>query len=84
VVGAGVTYTAGSSLRGMSGARYFQINLGTNYFLSKSTDIYAIAVNQITRGYDSTGRPAVAVLGDLSPAGGSRQFALVVGMQKSF
>jgi predicted porin len=65
-------------------ARYFQYQIGTDYFLSKRTDLYFIGVYQHASGTDSTGGAAVADINNLTPASGPNQFVGRVGIRHKF
>jgi predicted porin len=69
---------------GGQGARYQQINAGGRYYLSKSTDIYTVAIFQRAGGTDSTGRPAVATITGVTPSGGRYQTVVTAGIEKKF
>lgn len=77
-------YTQRSSLGSLAGAHYQQFNLGVDYFLSKSTDVYAGAAYQRASGTDSLGQPAVASITGLSPSASNRQAAAVAGLKHTF
>ncbi|MDB5787921.1 porin [Caballeronia mineralivorans] len=78
LAGAAYDYTRGES------ANYSQVNIGTEYDLSKRTLFYAIGAWQHASGTDSTGHAAVAALAFISPSGTSNQLALRVGIRHSF
>ncbi|APR37572.1 porin [Paraburkholderia sp. SOS3] len=77
-------YTAAGGLAGRDGARYNQVDLGADYFASKRTDVYAMAVFQTASGYDSTGKKAVASLAYAIPSTSNRQLVAVVGVRHRF
>ncbi|WP_321916797.1 MULTISPECIES: porin [unclassified Paraburkholderia] len=82
-------YTDGSSVtraNGSSdgGAKYFQYALGTDYFLSKRTDVYLIGVYQHATGTDSTGNSAVASINGLTPSSTNNVFTARVGIRHKF
>lgn len=84
---AGVAYhiTATKSPVQQPNARYNQLSLGTGYFLSKSTDLYALATYQRASGVDSTGMPARAALASLgSVSSNSKQGIILIGMRHRF
>ncbi|WP_109476179.1 porin [Paraburkholderia sp. C35] len=83
-VAAAYAYTQGSSLAGQSGAKYNQVDLGANYFLSKRTDLYALAFFQKASGHDSTGHSAVAQLAFASASTSDRQLIGLVGIRHKF
>ncbi|QTD94934.1 porin [Burkholderia anthina] len=78
LVGTGYTYTKAET------AKYGQVNLGAQYYLSKRTSLYAIGVWEHAIGTDSTGHPAVAALYTLSPSSTANQVAFRVGVRHNF
>ncbi|ABO59550.1 porin (plasmid) [Burkholderia vietnamiensis] len=69
---------------GDSSAKYHQINIGTDYLLSKRTDIYALAGYQHAMGDNGQG-PAEASMGSFAiPAGRSTQEVVVMGLRHRF
>lgn len=83
-VGASYAYTAAGSLRGLSAARYQQVNLGTDYLMSKRTDFYLVGIYQQASGHDSTGAEAVAQIPFLTPSSTNHQVMVVAGMRHKF
>ncbi|MEX3947994.1 porin [Paraburkholderia sp. EG287B] len=79
--GSSVTRANGTS---ESGAKYFQYALGTDYFLSKRTDVYLIGVYQHATGSDSTGGTAVASINGLTPSSTNNVFTARVGIRHKF
>ncbi|MEX3944322.1 porin [Paraburkholderia sp. BR10937] len=79
--GSSVTRANGTS---ESGAKYFQYALGTDYFLSKRTDVYLIGVYQHATGSDSTGNTAVASINGLTPSSTNNVFTARVGIRHKF
>jgi predicted porin len=77
-LGAGYTYSKTGT------ATYGQLNLGTQYYLSKQTMLYLVGAWQHAIGTDSTGKAAVAQIYGLSPSSNSNQLALRVGVRHSF
>jgi predicted porin len=77
-VGAGYTYSKAAS------AKYGQVNLGTQYYLSKRTLLYFVGAWQRAIGMDSTGKAAVAQIYGLSPSSTSNQLAMRVGIRHNF
>ncbi|HZZ09053.1 MAG TPA: porin [Paraburkholderia sp.] len=65
-------------------SKYQSVDLGTAYFLSKTTYLYGIAVWQHASGTDSTGKAAVPNLLGLAPSSNSNQLALRVGLRHLF
>jgi predicted porin len=81
VLGVAYDFTKGY---GANGARYHQVALGTDYFLSRRTDLYVVGVYQHADGTDSTGAPAVAEISSLSPSATGNQIAAVAGIRHQF
>lgn len=77
-VGAGYTYSKAET------AKYGQVNLGTQYYLSKRTLVYLVGSWQHATGTDSTGEAAVAQIYGLSPSSTGNQVALRVGLRHNF
>lgn len=78
LVGAGYTYSKAED------AKYGQLNLGAQYFLSKRTSLYTVAAWQRALGTNSTGKVAVAQIYGLSPSSTGNQVAIRVGIRHSF
>jgi predicted porin len=85
LLAAAFDYTKGSDVESATGtnegAKYYQGALGADYFLSKRTDVYLIAVFQKASGTDSTGAPAVAAINNLSPSTSDRQSTVRIGIR---
>jgi predicted porin len=81
LLGVAYDYTKGY---GVNGAKYHQAMLGTDYFLSKRTDLYFAGVYQHASGTDSTNRLAVASINLLTPSTMSNQVAAVAGIRHKF
>jgi predicted porin len=81
LLGVAYNYTKGY---GANDAKYHQVALGTDYFLSGRTDLYLVGVYQHTSGVDSTGAAAVAQISSLSPSASSTQIAAVAGIRHKF
>ncbi|QBQ96603.1 porin [Paraburkholderia pallida] len=79
--GNSVTLANGTS---QSGAKYYQYSLGTDYFLSKRTDVYLIGVYQHASGTDSLGNPAVASINGLTPSSNDNVFTARIGIRHKF
>jgi predicted porin len=77
-------YTRASSFNGRSGASYQQWNLGTNYALSKRTDLYFVVLHETAGGFDSTGKRAVAALTFATPSSDDAQTAVTFGVRHTF
>lgn len=78
LVGASYDYTKAES------TKYSQINIGTEYSISKRTLFYAIAAWEHAIGTDSTGKKAVAALSFLTPSSTANQVAVRVGVRHAF
>ena len=79
--GSSVTRANGSS---QDGAKYYLYALGTDYFLSKRTDVYLIGAFQHASGTDSTGGPAVASMKGLTPSSTDNVFTARIGIRHKF
>ncbi|WP_375507812.1 porin [uncultured Caballeronia sp.] len=77
-------YTHNSGADGVGSAKYNQFNLGTTYFLSKRTSVYAIGFFETASGVDSTGKQAVADFSGSSYSSNNHQLAAIVGMTHRF
>jgi predicted porin len=84
LLAAAYQYTKGSGAASQGGARYQQVNLGADYFVSKRTDLYAVAIHQNAFGTDSTGHQAVAAISGASPSSSSAQTLVTVGIRHKF
>ncbi|MFM0714866.1 porin [Paraburkholderia strydomiana] len=82
--GTSFDYTEGGSVGNKGGAKYEQLNLGTAYSLSKSTEVYVTGAYQHASGTDSLGRPAVAAIGYLTPSTTNKQVAVSAGVKHLF
>jgi predicted porin len=78
---AGYDYTKGA---GVNDALYHQISVGTDYFLSKATDLYVTGFWQHAAGTDSTGVAARAEITGLSPSSNANQLEVNVGIRHKF
>jgi len=83
-LGIAYAYTRVSSYIGRSGAAYQQWNLGADYFLSKRTDLYLVALRETAAGIDSTGKAAVAALTFATPSTSNTQAAVTFGIRHQF
>ncbi|MCX4149923.1 MULTISPECIES: porin [Paraburkholderia] len=84
---AGIAYqfTTTKSPVDQPNARYNQLTIGTDYLLSKRTDLYAVATYQRASGVDSTGKAAVAALASLgSVSSVGKQAVAVLGIRHRF
>ncbi|MGF6756543.1 porin [Paraburkholderia sp. GAS334] len=89
LVGAAFDYTDASSVdrnngTNTGGAKYFQYALGSDYFLSKRTDVYIVGVYQKASGTDSNGGAAVAAINNLTPSKSNTQVTARVGIRHKF
>lgn len=88
LVGAAYDYTNGGSVASKNGekpdARYHQVSVGADYFLSKRTDVYFIGVYQKASGIDSRDVPAVASLSNLTPSNSNHVAVARVGIRHKF
>ncbi|MFD1559443.1 porin [Paraburkholderia silviterrae] len=83
-VGTGIDYTHRNSVKGDDGAKYLQLDLGADYFLSKRTDLYLLTVLQRAMGTDSLGQPAVASIAGFSPSTTDKQIGVRLGIRHKF
>ncbi|WP_114813107.1 porin [Paraburkholderia kururiensis] len=89
LIGTAYDYTQGSKINGNSAAKYHQFSLGTDYFLSKRTDVYVIGVYQHASGdtVSSSGNsvvPAVAGINGLTASSNKNQLTARVGIRHKF
>ncbi|MFM0504810.1 porin [Paraburkholderia caffeinilytica] len=84
LAGVEYTYTRGSSVNGRDPAQYNQGTLGVMYSLSKRTDLYIVAVYQKASGVDSTGKPAVAAINQVTASSSDRQTVVSLGFRQKF
>ncbi|WP_233849541.1 porin [Paraburkholderia sp. HD33-4] len=84
LAGLAYDYTKGSSVAGKTGASYHQFGAGVDYFVSKRTDVYLIAVYQKASGIDSTGEQAVAAINGPSASANDKQAIGRVGLRHKF
>ncbi|MFD1560243.1 porin [Paraburkholderia silviterrae] len=77
-VGLGYTYTDAPR------AKYQQVNLGAQYYLSKRTTLYVIGVYQYASGIDSYGAPAVAQINEVAPSSTPNQLLARAGLLFKF
>ncbi|WP_158608180.1 porin [Paraburkholderia sp. BL17N1] len=69
---------------GLGSASYIQTTIGIQYFLQKTTFIYAEAMIQKASGVDSTGQTAVAANNFIGRSSNSTQTAVRVGLNVHF
>jgi predicted porin len=88
LLGAAYDYTNGGSVSMAHGekpaATYHQLSAGADYFLSKRTDLYVIAVYQKASGVDSRDVTAVAAVNLLTPSSNNHAAVVRVGMRHKF
>jgi predicted porin len=89
LLGAAYDYTRGGQIDGHSAAQYHQGALGIDYFLSKRTDLYAVAVYQRALGetLSTSGTaivPAVASISGLTASTNRNQLAVRAGIRSKF
>ncbi len=83
-VSAVYSYTVGGAVSGKKSAAYQQLTLGTDYFLSKRTDVYLVGIYQRAGGVDSTNTAAHADICGLSPSSTGSQAYLRAGIRHRF
>lgn len=81
MAGAAYSYTQS---HGATDAHYQQVDMGFDYALSKSTDIYTVAFWQRAAGTDSRGLPAVAAIGGVTPSKSNAQTLASIGIRHRF
>ncbi|MBN3810079.1 porin [Paraburkholderia sp. Ac-20347] len=84
LAGTAYDYTRNGGAGGKEGVNYHLVSAGLDWFLSKRTDLYTIAVYEKASGVDSTGGSAVAQITGLTPSSTDTQVALRVGMRHKF
>ncbi|SAK89293.1 porin [Caballeronia pedi] len=84
LLGAALDYTKGVGANGHDGAKYELASVGADYFLSKRTDVYTIAVYEHASGTDSLNQPAVATITGMTPSTTNNQVAVRVGIRHKF
>ncbi len=84
LAGVAYDYTRNGGAGGKGGANYNLFSAGIDYFLSKRTDVYTIAVYEKTSGTDSLGQSAVAQITGLTPSTNDKQVSLRVGIRHKF
>jgi predicted porin len=84
LVGLEYNYTRGSSVNGADPAQYHQGTIGVDYFLSKRTDVYLVGVYQRALGVDSTGKPAVAAINQVTASSSNSQTVVSLGFRHKF
>ncbi|WP_207001724.1 porin [Trinickia mobilis] len=84
VLGVGYVHTNVSSVNGLDGSRYNQLEASADYFLSLKTDVYLTGVYQKASGTNSRGVPAVAAINLLTPSSNEKQAAVRVGIRHKF
>jgi predicted porin len=84
LAGMAYDYTRNGGASGVGSATYNQVSLGADYFLSKRTDLYAVAVYQKASGTDSTGKQAVASINQLTASTSNHQAAVRFAIRHRF
>ncbi|REE07095.1 putative porin [Paraburkholderia sp. BL27I4N3] len=84
LAGIAYDYTRNGGASGKGGANYNLFSAGLDYFLSKRTDVYTIAVYEKASGTDSLGQSAVAQITGLTPSTNDKQASLRVGIRHKF
>ncbi|CAE6875110.1 Outer membrane porin protein [Paraburkholderia aspalathi] len=82
--GTAFIYTRVNSVSGAPGANYRQVNLGTDYQLSKRTDVYLFGYGQSASGTNSVGQAAVAQLAFTAASSSNRQLGIAAGLRHRF
>lgn len=83
-VGLSYDFTKRGAVGSIAGAHYQQLNLGADYNLSKSTDVYILTAMQKASGTDSLGQPAVASIAGITPSATAYQMIVAIGMRHLF
>ncbi|HEX7932608.1 MAG TPA: porin [Paraburkholderia sp.] len=84
LAGVAFDYTRNGGAGGKGGANYNLFSAGLDYFLSKRTDVYTVAVYEKASGTDSLGQSAVAQITGLTPSTTDKQMSLRVGIRHKF
>jgi predicted porin len=84
LVGTAYDYTRGGGAGGRDGSTYHLMSAGVDYFLSRRTDVYSVAVFEKASGTDSLGQPAVAQITGLTPSTTDKQVSVRVGIRHKF
>jgi predicted porin len=84
LAGIAYVYTHATGADNASGANYHQVQAGTDYFLSKRTDVYLIVAYQHASGTDSFNQPAVAYITGQTPSATNHQVAVRIGISHRF
>jgi predicted porin len=84
LLGAAFDFGNRSSVGGDGGAKYVQLDFGTDYLLSARTDVYALTVIQRASGHDSLGQPAVASITGFTPSATDKQIGVRLGIRHKF
>ncbi|WP_321818596.1 MULTISPECIES: porin [unclassified Paraburkholderia] len=79
----GVAYDY-TNCSGPTRARYQQIDMGVDYSISKTTDLYTLAFYQHASGTDSRGLPAVAAIAGATWSKTNVQVIATVGIRHKF
>ncbi|TDY23436.1 putative porin [Paraburkholderia sp. BL6665CI2N2] len=84
LAGVAFDYTRNGGAGGKGGANYNLFSAGLDYFLSKRTDVYTVAVYEKASGTDSLGQGAVAQITGLTPSTTDKQVSWRVGIRHKF
>ncbi|RAR62669.1 putative porin [Paraburkholderia unamae] len=84
LAGVAYMYTHNSGADNTGSASYNQVQAGTDYFLSKRTDVYLIVAYQHASGHDSLNQPAVAYITGQTPSANNHQVGVRIGMSHRF
>ncbi|MFM0742217.1 porin [Paraburkholderia xenovorans] len=84
LAGVAYDYTRSSGASGRAGATYQQASVGTDYFLSKRTDVYAIVIYQHAGGTDSLNQPAVASITGQTASANNHEVLVRLGLRHKF
>ncbi|ABE29454.1 gram-negative porin family protein [Paraburkholderia xenovorans LB400] len=83
-VNAAYSYTHKGSVGEFGSANYHQGTLSAAYYLSKRTQLYALAIYQKASGTDSLGQSAVASITQLTPSATDHQALVRLGILHTF
>jgi predicted porin len=84
LAGVAYDYTRNGGAGGKGGANYNLFSAGIDYFLSKRTDVYTVAVYEKASGTDSLGQGTVAQITGLTPSTNDKQVSLRIGIRHKF
>ncbi|OLL31234.1 porin [Burkholderia sp. SRS-W-2-2016] len=84
LAGVAYMYSHNSGADNAGSASYNQVQAGTDYFLSKRTDVYVIVAYQRASGHDSLNQPAVAYITGQTPSATNHQVGVRLGISHRF